>query len=121
MAKTSFHLLNDEMRTVRPAFLTSALLRKVSRRDGQIKGPQQRQRREALGEAFHQYDGFDLQASGFNRAHLSARVSCIHCEPHAENQFVVPPLGGCFWYRGIGRFVVPPLGGSFGIAKLVSS
>src|SRR5215510_4936206 len=105
MAKTAFHLLNDEMRTVRPAFLTSALISEVSRRDGQIKGPQQRQRREAFGEAFHHYGGFDLQASGFHRARLSARVSCIQCEPHAENQFVVPPLGGSFWYRGLGQFV----------------
>src|SRR5262245_25261322 len=112
MAKTAFHLLNDEMSTVRPTFLTSALIREVSRRDGQINGPQQRQRREALGKAFHHYGGFDLQASGFHRARPSAWVSCIHCEPPGKNQFVVPPLGGSFLYRGMGQFVVPPLGGS---------
>src|SRR5262245_30442302 len=113
MAKTAFHLLNDEMCTVRLAFLTSALIRDVSRRDSQINGPQQRQRRETLGEAFHHQRGFDLQASGFRRVRLSACFFCIHREPPAKNQFIVPPLGGSFRYRGIGQFVVPPLGGSF--------
>src|SRR5215813_5905390 len=113
MTKSAFHLLNDEMRAVRLAVLTSALIRDVSRRDSQINGPQQRQRRETLGEAFHHRRGFDLQASGFRRARLSAWVSCIHCEPPAKNKFVVPPLGGSFRYRGIGQFLVPPIGRSF--------
>src|SRR5215475_10511135 len=97
MAITAFHLLNHEMRTVRLACLTSALILDVSRRDGQINGPQQGQRRETLGEAFHHQRGFDLQSSGFRRARLSAWVSCIQCEPPAKNQFVVPPLGGSVW------------------------
>src|SRR5262245_11262127 len=113
MAITAFHLLNHEMRTVRLACLTSALILDVSRRDGQINGPQQRQHRETLGEAFHHQRGFDLQPSSFRRARLSSWFFCIHCEPPAESQFVVPPLGVSFWYRGMGlQLKLPPKGGT---------
>src|SRR5262245_43029882 len=94
MAKPALHLLNDEMRAVRLAFLTSALICDVPRSDGQSDDPEQRQGRETLGDAFHHWGALDLQASGFCRALPSAMVSCIHCEPPAKYQFVVPPSGG---------------------------